>query len=266
MSAMAILLRLRTGRPIGRAWNLPQMTQNIYDNFDFFRGYSRMDRSLYGLAFAPEWPSLRSMLPDLQGRRILDLGCGFGWFCRWAREQDAQSVLGLDVSENMLNRAIEMTSDDAVVYEKFDLEQIQLPEASFDLVFSSLALHYIENLTGVMTSVHRALVPGGWFIFSTEHPVFTAPRTPGWLIPKVGHRTWPVDQYLIEGPRATEWITEGVIKQHRTIGTTVTLLIRSGFALAGLEEWGPTDDQMVNHPEWSEHRDRPMFLLVSGRK
>ena len=92
------------------------MTQNIYDNSDFFREYSRMDRSLYGLAGAPEWRSLQLMLPDLQGARVLDLGCGFGWFSRWAREQGAQSVLGLDVSENMLVRAIEMTSDDAVVY------------------------------------------------------------------------------------------------------------------------------------------------------
>ncbi len=162
------------------------MTQNIYDNSDFFREYSRMDRSLYGLAGAPEWRSLQLMLPDLQGARVLDLGCGFGWFSRWAREQGAQSVLGLDVSENMLVRAIEMTSDDAVVYRQLDLEQIELPEAAFDLVFSSLVLHYVENPNRVFESVHRALVPGGLFVFSTEHPIFTAPRRPEWLIQKGG--------------------------------------------------------------------------------
>ena|SRR5580698_1424690 len=242
------------------------MTQNIYDNPDFFKEYSRLDRSLLGLAGAPEWPSLRSMLPDLQGRRILDLGCGFGWFCRWAREQGAERVLGFDVSENMLNRAIETTSDDGIVYERHDLEGIELAEDSFDLVFSSLTLHYIENLARLLTSVYRALGPGGWFVFSTEHPIYTAPSNPGWLIQKDGPRIWPVDRYLIEGPRTTDWMTEGVIKQHRTIGTTVTLLLRSGFALTGLEEWGPTEDQIAAHPEWSEHRDRPMFLLISARK
>jgi 2-polyprenyl-3-methyl-5-hydroxy-6-metoxy-1,4-benzoquinol methylase len=147
-----------------------------------------MDRSLHGLAGAAEWPSLRSLLPDLRGARILDLGCGFGWFSRWAREQGAQSVLGFDVSENMLKRAIEMTSDDAIVYRKFDLEQTELPEAGFDLVFSSLALHYVENLGRVFRSVFRALVPGGWLIFSTEHPIYTAPRRPNWLIQNDGHR------------------------------------------------------------------------------
>jgi SAM-dependent methyltransferase len=242
------------------------MTQNIYDNPDFFQEYSRMDRSLHGLAGAAEWPSLRSLLPDLRGARILDLGCGFGWFSRWAREQGAQSVLGFDVSENMLKRAIEMTSDDAIVYRKFDLEQTELPEAGFDLVFSSLALHYVENLGRVFRSVFRALVPGGWLIFSTEHPIYTAPRRPNWLIQNDGHRIWPIDQYLAEGSRVTDWLTKGAIKQHRTIGTTVNLLVRSGFALTHLDEWGPADDQIAAHPEWAEHRDRPMFLLVAARK
>src|SRR5215469_1030360 len=78
------------------------MTQNIYDDDDFFRGYCRLPRSVDGLDAAPEWPALRALLPELQGLRVLDLGCGFGWFCHWAREQGAASVLGIDVSENML--------------------------------------------------------------------------------------------------------------------------------------------------------------------
>lgn len=242
------------------------MAQNIYDNSDFFRQYSRLDRSLYGLAGAGEWPSLRSMLPELKGRRIADLGCGFGWFSRWARDQGAQRVLGLDISKNMLDRAIETTCDDGIAYERLDLEQVELAEASFDLAFSSLTLHYIENLAHVVTSVHRALVPGGWFVFSTEHPIYTAPRNPEWIFHKDGHRSWPTDQYLIEGPRVTDWMTKGVIKQHRTLGTIVNLLIRSGFSLAGFEEWGPTEDEVATRPEWLEHRERPMFLLVSARK
>ncbi|HEY2551597.1 MAG TPA: class I SAM-dependent methyltransferase, partial [Streptosporangiaceae bacterium] len=73
------------------------MTQNIYDNEKFFSGYSRLPRSVEGLDGAPEWPALRAMLPEVSGRRAVDLGCGFGWFCRWARQNGAASVLGLDV-------------------------------------------------------------------------------------------------------------------------------------------------------------------------
>ena len=62
------------------------MTQNIYDNESFFAVYSRLPRSVEGLDGAPEWPTLRAMLPEVSGRRAVDLGCGSGWFCRWARQ------------------------------------------------------------------------------------------------------------------------------------------------------------------------------------
>ena len=78
------------------------MTQNIYDDEEFFAGYSRLRRSVEGLDGAPEWPALRALLPNLSGLKVLDLGCGFGWFCRWARQQGAARVLGIDVSERML--------------------------------------------------------------------------------------------------------------------------------------------------------------------
>src|SRR5947209_16534939 len=93
----------------------PAMTQNIYDNAEFFAAYSRLQRSVEGLDGAPEWPALQAMLPDLSGRRVLDLGCGFGWFCRWAREHGATHVEGIDVSEKMLARARAATVDPAIV-------------------------------------------------------------------------------------------------------------------------------------------------------
>ncbi len=98
------------------------MTQNTYADERFFQGYSRLPRSIEGLEGAPEWAALRSLLPKLDGRRVLDLGCGFGWFCRWAREHGAASVLGVDVSERMLARARAETHDAAISYVKTDLE------------------------------------------------------------------------------------------------------------------------------------------------
>ena len=116
------------------------MTQNIYDDEGFFRGYSRLLRSVEGLDAAPEWLALRALLPDLKGRRVLDLGCGFGWFYRWPRERGAAHVGGIDVYEKMLARAAEATRDPAIAYIRADMERLELPRAAFDLVFSSLAL------------------------------------------------------------------------------------------------------------------------------
>src|SRR5947209_5154105 len=120
------------------------MPQNIYDDPEFFEGYSQFRRSREGLAGAPEWPTLRSLLPPIEGLRVLDLGCGFGAFARWARENGAASVLGVDLSEKMLARAQARTQDPAVTYCRANIETLALPDASFDLVYSSLALHYIE--------------------------------------------------------------------------------------------------------------------------
>jgi ubiquinone/menaquinone biosynthesis C-methylase UbiE len=242
------------------------MTQNIYDVQEFFEGYSRLSRSTQGLAGAVEWPAMRALLPDLRGLRVVDLGCGFGWFCRWAREQGAASVLGLDVSEKMLAQARAAAPDAGITYSRTDLEVLELPEASVDVAYSSLALHYIENLDRLLATVHQALVPGGQLVFSVEHPIYTAPTNPGWLIDASGRKTWPIDSYSVEGPRTTEWLTKGVIKQHRKIGTTLNLLIRLGFTICHVEEWGPAAEQIEIRPELAEECERPMFLLVAARR
>jgi SAM-dependent methyltransferase len=242
------------------------MTQNIYDNDEFFAGYSRLPRSVGGLDDAPEWPALRALLPDLHGRKVVDLGCGFGWFCRWARENGAAQVLGVDVSEKMLAQARATTSDTEITYTRADMERLELAPAAFDVVYSSLALHYIANLDILLSQVHRSLVEGGSLVFSVEHPIYTAPADPNWFVAATGRKVWPVDRYLDEGPRSTDWLAKGVIKQHRTLATYLNAILRSGFALRHVEEWGPTEEQIAARPQFADEHQRPPFLLVAARR
>ena len=242
------------------------MSQNVYDDPAFFAEYSRLGRSVAGLDGAAEWPALRAMLPNLRGLRVLDLGCGFGWFCRWARSQGAAQVLGVDVSEKMLARARAETGDPAIAYVRADLERVQLTAGAFELVFSSLAFHYLEDLERLLSEVHRALVPGGHLVFSAEHPIYTAPRQPGWLLDAAGGKAWPIDSYLEEGPRTTLWLRRRVVKQHRMLGTYVNLLLRLGFGIRRLEEWSPTDAQIAARPALAEERQRPMFFLLAAQR
>ena len=238
------------------------MTQNIYDNDAFFTGYSQLPRSLGGLDSAPEWPALRAMLPALPGKSVLDLGCGYGWFCRWSAETGAARVLGVDVSEKMLAQARSMGEYAAVDYARLDMEQLALPPASYDLVYSSLAFHYIAGFDALLAAIRHGLKPGGKLVFSIEHPIFMAPRQPGWLADAQGRKRWPVDSYQQQGPRVSDWLAPGVIKQHRTLGTTLNALLRAGFQLDHVEEWGPTDEQVAQQPALAEERERPMLLLV----
>jgi SAM-dependent methyltransferase len=241
------------------------MAQNIYDQPEFFDGYSRMRRSVEGLDGAAEWPAMRALIPELRGLTVVDLGCGFGWFCRWAREQGAAQVLGLDLSEKMLARARSTTSGGAISYERADLERLDLPEGGFDFAYSSLAFHYVEDAARLFAAIRHGLSAGGRLVFSTEHPVYMAPTKPGWLTGDGGAKTWPVDHYFQEGPRTTDWLAKGVVKHHRTIGTTLNLLIRSGFTIEHVEEYRATPEQIAARPELAIELERPMFLIIRAR-
>src|SRR5215208_3858669 len=141
------------------------MAQNIYDNPEFFVGYSNLRRSVHGLNGAPEWPAIRALLPSLNGKRVVDLGCGFGWFARWAKMHGAAHVLGLDISENMIARATADTSDPGIKYAIADLDHLDLPEASFDLAYSSLAFHYVRDFERLVRTVHGSLTSGAHLVF-----------------------------------------------------------------------------------------------------
>lgn len=118
------------------------MKQNKYDDASFFDRYSQMARSVEGLEGAGEWPALRSLLPNLAGKCVLDLGCGFGWHCRYVCEQGARAVIGVDLSEKMLARAMAEANDPNIEYKRCAIEDGMFEIGQFDLVLSSLAFHY----------------------------------------------------------------------------------------------------------------------------
>ena len=240
--------------------------QNIYDDDKFFEGYIQLPRQVQGLQGSPEWSEFRGMIPDIKGAKVLDLGCGFGWLCRWAREVGADSVLGIDVSSNMLAKAREYTYDPAITYLQADLEAFQLQPTTYDAVVSSLALHYLKNLPALVSQVYEGLKPGGTFVFCVEHPMVTAPQSPKFIKDANGNVCWPINQYLSEGSRVTSWFVDGVVKQHRTIATYITMLLNAGFVLSGLNEWGLSLQQVKEWPDWSRSRERPTFLILKATK
>ena len=166
----------------------------------------------------------------------------------------------------MLTRARAETADAAVRYERGDLDALDLREAAFDLVHSSLALHYVEDLGRLLKTMHRAIVPGGALVFSIEHPIYMAPSQPGWTTLEDGRKVWPLDDYGREGRRSTDWLAKGVVKYHRTLGTTLNLMIRAGFRVAHVEEWAPSPEQIAAAPEAAEALDRPIFLLIAATR
>ncbi|OPA78627.1 SAM-dependent methyltransferase [Paenibacillus selenitireducens] len=243
------------------------MKQNKYDDLGFFEKYSQMPRSVGGLNAAGEWSALRAMLPELRDKRVLDLGCGFGWHCRYAREQQARSVVGVDLSEKMLTQARDYTNDSAIEYRRLAIEDIEFQAGEFDVVLSSLALHYVDQFDVVCRKVHQYLVTGGTFVLSVEHPIFTAHAAQDWHYGAQGERLhWPVDNYQDEGFRQTQFLDHDVVKYHRTIANYMNTLINAGFRMKEISEPQPAQEILAMSSEMRDELRRPMFLIIAAVK
>lgn len=243
------------------------MGKSKYDDSIFFDKYSKMARSVYGLQGAGEWETLKKMLPSFENKKVLDLGCGFGWHCKYAVENNAMEVVGVDLSEKMLEQAKKINMDKSIKYVKSSIEEFKSENQYFDVVISSLALHYVENFDLVCQSVYDMLKEKGNFIFSVEHPVFTAYGNQQWYTDEKGNNAhWPVDNYFYEGIRESEFLGERVTKYHKTLTTYINGLLKCGFVIKEVIEPIPTDAMLNEVEGMKDELRRPMMLLISAEK
>lgn len=243
------------------------MKENKYDDPAFFEKYAQMDRSRLGLKGAGEWRTLEKLLPDFAGRDVLDLGCGYGWHCAYAAEHGAKSVLGVDISEKMLKAAREKHTAPVIEYRHAAMEDVDFADGSFDVVLSSLAFHYVADFEALARNIARWLRTGGDFVFSCEHPVFTAEGSQDWYRDAQGNILhFPVDNYYIEGERQAVFLGERVTKYHRTLTTYVNALLSSGFALTGFAEPQPPQEMIDTIPGMADELRRPMMLILAAKK
>jgi SAM-dependent methyltransferase len=247
-------------------WDARMPSQNIYDDPEFFAGYSRLPRSEHGLRVVYEWAAFQRLLPtSFAEKRVLDLGCGLGHFAREARARGARLVVGVDLSERMLEEARRRTVDAAIVFVRDSLESFAAEPDTFDLIVSTLALHYVADYPALVRRIATWLVPGGRFAFSVEHPIFTAHGSSEWYKDASGNVLhWPVDRYRDEGERRTHWFVDGVVKYHRTVETYVNGLLEAGLRLVRLEEPEAEPALLADKPEWRDERRRPPFLLLAA--
>lgn len=241
------------------------MSENKYDEEGFFAKYAQMTRSQQGLRGAGEWWLLKQMMPDFQGQRVLDLGCGYGWHCQYAMEQGAAYVMGVDCAKRMLDIARVQHSDPHIEYVHAAIENLHLPENSFDIVISSLAMHYVANYKQMMTKIHGWLRTGGTLVMSFEHPLFTANGS-DWIYDDAGHKLhFPLDHYFQEGKREAFFLAERITKYHRTLTTYLNTLLQLGFVLDQIIEPYPNEEML----EWEGMKDelrRPMMLMIAAHK
>jgi len=233
--------------------------KNHYDDPAFFEAYAQMARSRMGLEGAGEWPQLKKLFPDAAGMDVLDIGCGYGWHCRYAAGMGAKSVLGIDRSEKMIARARQSNADGKITYRVCSLQEYDYPAEAYDLVISNLVLHYVEDLDEVYHRVYTTLRPGGILLINIEHPTFTA----GVNQQFAADGTWPVDNYFYPGWRQTDFLGATVTKYHHTLTQILMGMLDAGLKIEAVEEAVPPEEWRSALPE--EMR-RPMMLLVRAIK
>ena len=160
----------------------------------------------------------------------------------------------------MLRKAITITNSDNIKYIHKSIEEVEFSGKSFDIIISSLALHYIKAYDELIDKIYKWLDRNGNFIFSIEHPIFTSYGKQDWIYSKENEILhWPVDNYFYEGKRDTIFLGESVIKYHRTLTTYLNVVLEKGFKIVKIIE--PKPDE--KNEEMKNELRRPMMLIIS---
>lgn len=122
-------------------------------------------------------PFVLSWCEPIQGQRVLDLGCGEGYFARQLKERGAASVEGVDSSSRMIEgaEAAERASPLGIRYRVSDATELSVfGDGDLDMVVAIFLFNYVhrEKMTTIMQEVYRVLREGGRFIFAIPHPLF----------------------------------------------------------------------------------------------
>ncbi len=244
------------------------MEQNFFDNDTVFSGYCELRESENNCNTLMEQPEMAKLLPDLSGKRVLDLGCGFGHNCVDFVKRGASSVTGIDISHKMLEVACSESAHPAIDYRCLSMTEISSLDGGFDLVYSSLAVHYIKDFPALMHDISSLLNKGGTLLFSQEHPIYTASKDGQghYILDEQGNKSgYCFSHYLVSGKREDEWFIKGRVYYHRTFSDVVNAVTDAGLVIQRICEPVPDAEMIARRPR-SDTLHKPLFMIVKAAK
>ena len=219
----------------------------------------RIDEAPYNALY--ERPAMFGIMPGVAGMRILDAGCGNGWYAEQLLRRGA-SVDAIDASSVMVEHArarlaaeLSVSGEARLSIQHADLmDPLPFGDARFDGVVSPLVMHYIADWRPTLREFRRLLKSDGWLLFSTHHPATEMVRFAPENYFKVEHvvDTW-------------KWL--GKVEFYRRPLTEISSsLADAGFFIERLVEPVPTEEFRVVKPDsYAELMRRPEFLIVLAR-
>ncbi|MEG2813847.1 MAG: class I SAM-dependent methyltransferase [Oscillospiraceae bacterium] len=241
---------------------------NTYGNQTFFEHYKNLCESPDNAANIEERPTIMGLLPDLKGKAILDLSCGYGVNCMLFSEMGAEKIMGIDVSPKMIEIANQENSAKNIKYQFLNMTEIDTINERFDIVFCSLAFNYIADFTAMLKKIHTVLEYNGTLIFSQEHPFVTAPMSgSSWTKSERGKPLYyNLADYMIDGKREIDWFVSDVIKYHRCFSTIINNLINADFIIEKVLEPIAPLETMSRLPHLKKELSKPNFLIIRAKR
>lgn len=203
------------------------------------------------------------LVGDVDGRDVIDLGCGEGRFCRMLAARGART-LGIDLQPAFVAHARGKASP-SESYEVGDLRSLTgIDSASFDLAVSYISLVDVPDEAAAIREAFRVLVPGGRFVVCNLAPMATAAKAGDpWVRDADGGKVhYVLDGYADEGPRDIPFPSgHRITNHHRMLSTTVNGFLGAGFELRGLHEPLPTEEQLARVPSNDDLFRVPIFVI-----
>lgn len=242
------------------------------------KAYEEFNNAPDSYSYNIEWPCIKKMLPDIEGKSILDLGCGTGIFTFLLEAYKPERLMGIDLSEEML----EIARKKAVMqgsYAKFiqgDATKVdQYVDQKYDLIFSSTTTHYVENLTVLFENIAKCITDNGMIILSVIHPVYTA------MYPIEHGDTFPDDEewqirYLDQSKRAyiQPWIEYNdryknhlSSSYHYLFSDYVNAIVKAGLKLSEVQEPMPPENWKEDcRGRYEGFIETPVYMILKITK
>lgn len=205
-----------------------------------------------------EFPAMAELIPSVEGKRILDAGCGHGRYAEWVIKRGAE-VLAVDANAEMLEQARHRIGDRAEIRQADITDPIEFAaDDEFDGVICGLSLHYVEDWREAFTEFARILRPGGFLVFSAQHPVdeYIAFEVENYFEIEQEQMTWSASGEEVDVPF-----------YRRPFAEVINPLIETGFQLEELVEPRPRETFKEKKPESYEKRlKNPTFLCIRASK